>query len=99
MLNIIFGIIIGLIFIFINFGFEIKTKSKPRIKINIPYFIQDSRIIVYNKHIHHWLISLILFLIIVHINNNNSLCYILEGFFISLIVHGLLYKDAFDFDV
>ena len=95
----IFGIIIALIFVFVSFGFEIKTKSKPLIKINIPPFICDSHVIVCNKHLHHWFISFILLSIIFYVNNDNSFCYILEGFFISLIIHGLLYKDCFDFDV
>jgi len=95
----IFGIIIGLIFVIVSFGFEIKTKSKPRIKINIPPFIQDSHIIVCNKHLHHWFISFILLSLVFYLNNNNSICYILEGFFTSLILHGLLYKDCFEFDV
>ena len=95
----ILGIIIGLIFVIVSFGFEIKTKSKPRIKINIAPFIQDSHIIVCNKHLHHWFISFILLSFVFYLNNNNNICYILEGFFTSLILHGLLYKDCFEFDV
>jgi hypothetical protein len=93
------GIIIGIIFIVVFFGFEINPKSKPRIKINIPPFVQDSHIIVCNKHIHHWLVSSILLSVVFYLNNNNRVCYILEGFFAIIILHGLLYNDWFDFDV
>jgi hypothetical protein len=95
----IFGNLVGIIFILIFFGVDIKPKSKPRIKINIPPFVRDSHIIVGNKHLHHWFISLILFSIVFYLNNNYKLFYILEGFFFSLILQGLLYQDRFDFDV
>ena len=43
-------------FICIHFiGTDIKEKSKPRIKINIPPIVKDSHIILFNKHLHHGL--------------------------------------------
>ena len=95
----IFGIIIGILFIVISFGTDVKEKSKPKIKINIPPFIQDSHVIVCNKHLHHWFLAFISLTVIYNLNNNSKIYYILEGFMMSLILHGLLYKDCFDFSV
>ena len=53
----ILGVILGVLFVFISFGTDIKEKSKPRIKINIPPIVKDSHILLFNKHLHHWFIA------------------------------------------
>ena len=95
----IFGVILAFMFIIVCFGFNITAKSKPKIKINYHPFIVDSHILICNKHLHHWLISFILFTIVYFINRNSRILYIMEGFFMTLIIHGLLYKDCFDFEM
>ncbi len=59
----ILGCILSMIWILHFFGTRLKPKTKPKIKINIPPFIKDSHIILFNKHIHHWVIFLGLFII------------------------------------
>lgn len=95
----IFGLILGIIFIYVCFGFEIKEKSKPKIKINCLSFIKDSHIVICDRHLHHWFISFVTFGIINLTFNNNSFINLANGFLIVLMYHGLLYKDCFDFSV
>ena len=82
----------------ISFGFKTEPKSKPKIQINVHPFIQDSRIVVFNNHIHHWLISFIILSVIHYRKKGTCISYTLEGFFSILMAHGLFYKDSFDFD-
>lgn len=93
------GIFIGLFFISIFFGYKIEEKIKPKININLGPFVKDSCIIIFNKHIHHWLISLLILFVLYIQKSRNSLYYILNGYFIVLICHGLLYDDRFDFSL
>ena len=58
------GIFIGLFFISIFFGYKIEEKIKPKININLGPFVKDSCIIIFNKHIHHWLISLLILFVL-----------------------------------
>ena len=95
----ILGVILGVLFVFISFGTDIKEKSKPRIKINIPPIIKDSHIILFNKHLHHWFIAFLSLCLLYYLNDNNKIYSILEGFMMTLIIHGLLYRDCFDFSV
>ena len=52
------GLTLGLIFVLVCFGYEIKEKSTPKIKLNYRPFIIDSHIMICNKHLHHWFIQL-----------------------------------------
>lgn len=87
------GIIIGLLHIYLFFGFKIISKSN--INYNINFII----------HWHHWLICLIVFcflLIITKIEKFKKLKkykHYLSGYLITMIIHGLLYEDRFDFKI
>tara|TARA_B000000477_G_scaffold45663_1_gene38773 strand:+ start:5851 stop:6150 length:300 start_codon:yes stop_codon:yes gene_type:complete len=87
------GIIIGLLHIYLFFGFKIISKS------NINYHIN------FIIHWHHWLICLIVLcflLIITKIEKFKKLKkykYYLSGYLITMIIHGLLYEDRFDFKI
>ena len=87
------GILIGLLHIYIYFGFKIISKS------NINYHIN------FIIHWHHWLICLITFcflLIITKIEKFKTFKkykYYLSGYLITMIIHGLLYEDRFDFRI
>ena len=98
-LELLSGIIVGIIFTIIFFGLEIKCKSTPKIKINIGKFVRDSHIYLFNKHMHHWLVNLIILLLILIVERYYPSKYfkIIMGFNLVLIFHGLLYDDCFDF--
>jgi hypothetical protein len=89
----IIGIIIGLLHIYIYFGFKIIVKS------NLNYHIN------FLIHWHHWLIFLIIFcflIIITRIEKFKKIKkykYYLSGYLIIMIIHGLLYEDRFDFKI
>ena len=80
------GSALAVLYILLYFGLEIKENT------NIGYHINYLDI-----HWHHWLIAL-LFLVILELYNKTPVYYI-RGFFIVIIIHGLLYKDRFDFTV
>ncbi len=88
--NFIIGLIVGIIYIYIFFGFKIVVGS------NINYHINFM-----NIHWHHWLISVILIIIICLTSIKIIESYKLNiiGFLSSLIFHGLLYEDRLDFSV
>ena len=94
----IIGVLCSSICLYIFFGCEIKCNTEPNIKINIPPFIVNSKIIIFEKHIHHWIIGLIFLFIsfIISILVNSDLVYFVQSFSIVLILHGLLYQDCFD---
>ncbi len=94
-----FGILIGLIYIINIFGYRFRCKSCPNIKINLPILgIKNSKIVLYNKHIHHWLLfSLILCLSLFIILENQLIIYFIQGISVTFIIHGLIYEDRFDF--
>jgi hypothetical protein len=99
--NFLLGIILGIIFIIICFGFQIKEKSTPNIHINIGSFIKKSHIILFNKHMHHWIIGSTAFIIFSILKKyyNYSIFTILQGYCIVIIFHGLLYEDCFDLSI
>ncbi len=82
-----YGIIFGIIYIYSFFGFKIIEKS------NINYHLN------FIIHWHHWLISLILIIIMYLYFEINKYTYILYGFLYTLLIHGLMYKDRFDFKI
>ena len=98
-LELLIGIIGGIIFTIIFFGLQIKTKSAPKIKINIGSLVKDSHIYLFGKHMHHWFINLIVLIIVLILNRNYPSKYfkMIMGFNLVLIFHGLLYEDCFDF--
>jgi len=85
------GILLALLHIYIFFGFKIVPKS------NINYHIN------FIIHWHHWLISLILLIILIIITKIKDLKklkrykYYIVGYLITMIIHGLLYNDRFNF--
>ncbi len=95
------GCILSMIWILHFFGTRLKPKTKPKIKINIPPLIQDSHIILFNKHIHHWMVFLVVFIIssILLYFYNHKLLNIIQGYSLIQIIHGLSYNDRFDFSV
>jgi hypothetical protein len=96
----ILGLIMGIIVLYIFFGTEIKCGATPKILINIPPIIINSRIYIGNFHLHHWLIGVLLLLICLSLHIlkfRYDIIYLLYGFTNILILHGLLYQDCFDF--
>jgi len=85
--KIIYGIIFGIIYIYCFFGFKIIEKS------NINYHLN------FLIHWHHWFISLILIIIIYLYFEINKYTHIIYGFLYTLLIHGLIYKDRFDFKI
>lgn len=98
---IIWGVILGIIFILITFGLEFKVKKKPKIRMNIPKIsieMKDSVVIINDYHIHHWLIFTILLLFIeLEIGIEKKIKDMIKGFSVTMILHGLMYADRFDF--
>ena len=91
----IIGILLALLYIKINFGNSEGTNPKI-FKPNIGLFIRNGHVYICNKHIHHWIIYSILLLIFNLINKYIiSLSYLnlYNGFFITMIIHGLSYSD------
>tara|TARA_Y100000992_G_scaffold12964_1_gene7752 strand:- start:1113 stop:1466 length:354 start_codon:yes stop_codon:yes gene_type:complete len=95
------GLLAGVAYIAVAFGFEIRSKSPPKIQINAGDFIRNSHIYVLGKHVHHWCICLaILFAIAaveVHTRSSSKHMATAKGFAVALLLHGLLYDDCFDF--
>ena len=87
------GILLALLHIYIFFGFKIIPKS------NINYHIN------FIIHWHHWLISFILLIILIIITKIKDLKklkrykYYIVGYLITMIIHGLLYSDSFNFKI
>ncbi len=87
------GILLALLHIYIFFGFKIIPKS------NINYHIN------FIIHWQHWLISLILLIILIIITKIKDLKklkrykYYIVGYLITMIIHGLLYSDRFNFKI
>lgn len=87
------GILLALLHIYIFFGFKIIPKS------NINYHIN------FIIHWHHWLISVILLIILIIITKIKDLKklkrykYYIVGYLITMIIHGLLYNDRFNFKI
>ena len=100
-LHFVSGFIFSLLYLYICFGSEIKCHTNPKIKINIPPFVVNSKIIINNFHIHHWLIGLMILICIciLYFFIDYNFMYFLQGFSIVLILHGLLYQDCFEFDI
>tara|TARA_B100000902_G_scaffold154186_1_gene150699 strand:- start:188 stop:493 length:306 start_codon:yes stop_codon:yes gene_type:complete len=98
---IILGAIVGIIFVLLVFGNEFIAKKEPKIKIDIPLIgMKESRIIIGDKHIHHWLIfTVILLLSLIDMGVDKRMVEVLRGFCVTMIVHGLIYADRFDFEV
>jgi hypothetical protein len=95
------GVCFSIIYILGFFGNEIKCKSDPKIKINIPPFVRNSHLYIFNKHIHHWFLNTIILCIISFIQFfiDLKIFYFIRGFNIIQILHGLLYQDCFDFSL
>ena len=98
-IELLIGALCGIIFTVLFFGLNIKSKSFPKLKINVGNFIRNSHIYLFGKHIHHWLINLVVLLIVFVLNMYypSKYFYLIIGFNIVLIAHGLLYDDRFDF--
>ncbi len=94
------GSIISTIILYIFFDTRIECKTIPNIEIDIYPFVRKSKIYIFNKHIHHWLIGTIILITItfLHLFCDYHWMYFLQGFSIIQILHGLLYQDCFDFD-
>lgn len=98
---IILGLIIGVIFVLSVFGKSFIAKQEPKIKIDIPLIgMKESRIIIGNKHIHHWIIfTVILLLSMINMGVDKRIVEVIRGFSVIMVVHGLMYADRFDFEV
>ena len=94
------GLLFGVFILYIFFGTEIKCGSDPKILINIPPLIINSKIYIGDVHLHHWALGLIIILFCFLLKSlffNHYLFYFFYGFSIILIIHGLFYQDCFDF--
>ena len=91
------GINLGLIFIIMVFGN--KAGEPHNLNFNCGSIIKNGSIYIFNNHIHHWLISLLilLFTIPIQYRSDNKFMSILNGFLIVLMIHGLSYPDRFIF--
>jgi hypothetical protein len=93
-----FGAFLSCISILLFFGTNLIPNQIPKIKINIKPFIQDSRIILFNRHIHHWMFFLGVFFTssFLFLFYKLQILNVIKGFSFILILHGLGYKDRFD---
>lgn len=96
------GFIIGLIFV--KLIFNNKEGEPHKLPLNIGSFIKNGSIYIMDKHIHHWLIALIIlvFTIPYQIKFKSNLYKIksisvLNGFLVLFGIHGLSYKDYLEF--
>ena len=90
----IFGCIVSLFYIFIVFGIKIIKDDIHKLPLTIKPFLINGHIYIYNKHIHHWIISLIILIFIIPFRNNKYIDFCI-GFFIIFCIHGLCYEDRF----
>ena len=97
----ILGFLLGLMFITIVFN---NKAGKPHhFSINIPNIITNGSICLYNTHIHHWIISIIILLFTIPIQYKSKpktkkyiYVSIINGFFVLFLFHGLSYRDRFN---
>lgn len=87
--------------IYISIFFCNKAGTPPSVSFNIKPFIKNSSIYIFNKHIHHWLISLNILIITIPLqifnkHPNNILCFS-NGFFLMFLLHGITYDDFLTF--
>ena len=75
------------IFGFITASFIAGKKGRKGIIAPIIFRIKD-----YKIHLHHWLISTIILIILMFLNFYNDVIY---GFLTGLIIQGLTYKDFY----
>lgn len=96
----ILGLILGLIYVIIVFGGK-GVGEEPNITFSIGNIVRNGHIYLFNKHIHHWVIFMIVAIIISILNWNNFFnpyLDILMGFSVVMILHGLSYCDRFCLD-
>lgn len=99
-LAIIIGIIIGIIYIEINFD-NIPGNSPRYCKLNYKKYIRNCHLYINNKHIHHWILCSIIYLLLLYFYSpylNCTYCKIVEGFLYVCILQGLSYPDFLNFD-
>lgn len=94
-----FGVLIGIIYIINFFGYRFICKTCPKIKVNIPFLgIKNSKLVLFGKHIHHWLFFSVILCMTLFIRlKNQYIIYLIQGLAVALIIHGLIYEDRFDF--
>ena len=91
------GVILGLIYITIAFWGK-SEGDKPNIQITIGNFIRNGHFYLFNRHIHHWMIFMIVAITISILNLNKFFSIYLDylmGFSVVMILHGLSYFDRF----
>uniref|UniRef100_A0A6C0J3R4 Uncharacterized protein n=1 Tax=viral metagenome TaxID=1070528 RepID=A0A6C0J3R4_9ZZZZ len=93
----IIGLILG--FIFVKLIFNNNENEQHKLSFNFKNIIKNGSLFIMNKHIHHWLISLVILFITIpyQIKYKNKHISILNVFFILFFLHGLTYKDRFIF--
>ena len=94
------GFIFGILILYSFFGSSVKCGINPKIIINIPPLIINSKIYIGNFHLHHWMLGIIIIFICWFLRILNLVYihfYFLYGFSFALIIHGLFYQDCFDF--
>ena len=91
----ILGVLLAIIFININFGN--KAGTPPTLAFNWHPYIRQGSLYINNYHIHHWMFSafFLSFLIPLQRSSKNKLLLIANGFLLTIMIQGLLYKDRF----
>jgi hypothetical protein len=88
------GCLLGILYIKFVFGFANTEGEEPALAITLEFGhfkLVNGNLYIGGKHIHHWIVYLILL----------PIFYVFEyyapmGFSLALIAHGLRYNDAFE---
>lgn len=79
--------------------FRNKAREPHKIPLTLGNFIKNGSLFICGKHIHHWLISLIIliFSIPIQYKTNGKYVSLLNGFLLIFMIHGLSYSERFIF--
>jgi len=84
--------------IYVNLAYN-KSGEPPNIAINWHPYIRQSSLFINKCHIHHWMISACLLLVLLPMQLNkksiNLILSIITGFLVIFMIQGLSYKDRF----
>ena len=84
--------------IYINIVYNNKSGEPPKISINCPPYIRESSLFINKCHIHHWMISALVLLVLLPIEFNQKSINAISmstGFLAIFMIQGLSYNDRF----
>jgi hypothetical protein len=83
--------------IYINIVLNNKSGEKPTISINLYPHIRQSSIFINGYHVHHWMISALVLLVLLPIefNQESAILSTITGFLTIFMIQGLSYNDRF----